>query len=358
MASLMTGVWRAFASPKFTGLIALLMSALAVAAAVVPQGDAALAIARYEHSDTIQQLAAWGLTDVFSSFWLKALGLVLVGNVTAVVLEAISRARRTPVDVAVPARAAEDTKLEAARPEEAVETLRETFRQVMGAPPAAEKVDGSRVTMAFNAGARAGLAPLWVHLGLILLIGGAVWASRPPPAGKLAVRALLDVKDSRSGIIGRFDLVEGETRQFFQWRAQYVVRDYAASRNGLGPAIRIERVFPDQQRRDDFWVYQDAPPTFDAAHRKGFVSVTARKMGLAPIPGAGLASSGAAVLLVFGLGMLLYGAFAGRSARGRLWIDVEGRDIRLVGAPVRAGDPLFHQAFRRWDLMARSVLAE
>ena len=356
MMAALTNIWRAFASPRMTAVIAMAMAALALVAAVVPQGDAAATLAQYEHSEPIQRLIIWNLTDVFGSPWLKVLLVLLVGNLIGLVLT-MGRPRSTAV-TDVPDRAAEDTRLEAPRPEAAVETLRETFRSVLGAPPVAEKVDGSRVTMAFQAGAGAGWAPVWAHLGLILLVLGAAWASRPPPTNKTAVRALLDVRDSRTGTTGVFDMVEGETRQFFQWRAQYVVRNYVASKSGLGPAIRIERLFTDRQQRDDFWVYQNAPDGFDQRHRAGFVSISARKLGLVPIPGAGLASSGAAVLLLLGLGLLMYGAVAQSQAEGQLWIDVDGRDIRLAGAPAKAGDPLFKQAFQRWDLMARAVLAE
>ena len=349
-------VWRIMASPRTTAFLAMAMAALAMVAAVVPQGAAALELARYEHSSDVQNLVVWGLTDVFGSPWLKALMILLAGNILAYL--ASRRWSRWRATAVIPERTAEDTKIEVARPEQAVETLRETFRGLLGAPPAAEKVDGARVTMAFRAGAEAGLAPLWVHLGLVLLVGGAAWASQPPPRDKMAVRALLDVKDSRTNTVGVFDLVQGETRQFFQWRAQYILRDYAPSKSGLGPAIRIERLFPDQQRRDDFWVYRDAPGDFDARHRKGFVAITARKLGLVPVPGAGLASSGAAVLLLLGLGLLLYGAMAGSQAEGQLWIDVDGREVRLAGLPTTAGDPLFRRAFQRWDLMARAVLAE
>ncbi len=352
-----TVFWRVFASPRTTAVIAVAMAALAMVAAVVPQGEAAITLARYEHSEDVQRLIAWGLTDVVGSPWLKALAVLLLGNVVAVVLT--SRWTTDGDEAAdAPARAPEDTKIEAPRPEAAVETLRETFRTLLGAPPTAEKVDGSRVTMSFRAGAEAGLAPLWAHLGLVLLVAGAAWASRPPPPSKQAVRAVLDVKDSRTGTVGVFDIVEGETRQFFQWRAQYILRDYAASKDGLGPAVRIERLFPDQRRRDDFWVYQEAPPNFDERHRKGFVSITPRKLGLVPVPGAGLASSGAAVMLLVGLGLLLYGAAAGSQAQGQLWIDVDGRDVRLLGTPTKPGDPLFSQAFQRWDVMARAVLSE
>ena len=349
--------WRIFASPRTTALIAMVMAAMAMMAAIVPQGDAALRLAQYEHSDNIQRLVVWGLTDVFNSAWLRALGVLLVGNVIAVILTQ-RWAGHGASGVGLPDRADEDTKMAAPRPEEAVETLRETFRTLLGSAPAAEKVDGARVTMRFRAGVDAGLAPLWAHLGLVLLVVGAAWASRPPPRDKVAVRALLDVKDSKTGTTGIFDIVEGETRQFFQWRAQYILRDYAASKSGLGPAIRIERLFPDQRRRDDFWVYQEAPANFDERHRKGFVSITPRKLGLVPVPGAGLASSGAAVMLLIGLGLLIYGAMTGSQAQGQLWIAVDGRDVRLLGTPEKPGDPLFSQAFQRWDLMARAVLAE
>lgn len=355
--AILFSAWRILASLRTTAIIALAMAGLAVLAAVIPQGPEALTIASYEHSDTIQGLAAWGFTNVFQSAWMKALWVLLAGNVLAVVLS-VQSGFGADSALELPDRAAEETKLEVDRPESAVETLRETFRSVLGAAPRSEWVDGARVTMAFDAGARAGLAPLWAHLGLILLVVGAAWASTPPPQAKTAVRAVLEVRDSRTNTTGLFDMVEGETFQFFQWRARYIVRDYAASKDGLGPAVRIERLFPDQQRRDDFWVYAGAPPEFDARHRRGFVAVVAKKIGLLPVPGAGLASSSAATLLLIGFGLLLYGAAVGQGAQGRLWVDVDGKTVRLAGAPLRAGDPQFQRAFRRWDLVARSVLAE
>lgn len=350
--------WRALASTRTTAAIAIAMALMAFVAVLVPQGDTALALARYENSEAIQAFHTWGLTTVLESAWLKVLLVLLAGNLVALAAASMRPQATASKTVELPDRAAEDTKMVAAKPEAAVEALRETFRSIFGAPPAAERVEGARVVMAFNAGKQAKLAPLWAHLGLILLVVGAVWATQPPPGGKLMVRALLKVQDSRTGAIGHFDMVQDDPRQFFQWRAQYVIRSYSASRAGLGPAIRLERAFPDQQRRDDFWVYRDAPEEFDQKHRQGMVSISAKKLGIVPVPGSGLTSSGAAVLLLFGLGFLVYGAAAGTQAQGRLWIDVDGRDVRLAGAPQKAGDPLFTQAFRRWDLVARTALTE
>ena len=355
MKTVITAAWSLLASTRTTGVIAMLMAGLALTAALVPQGSDALELARYENSEAIQTLAAWGLTNILDSAWLKALCVLLVGNAIAVTADVYFSAARV---LDMPDRAPEDTALEAARPEVAVETLRETFRTSLGASPAVERVDGARVTMAFDAGSFAHLAPMWSSFGLVLLVIGAVWASRPPPRQQQTVRAVLEVTDSQTRTSGIFDMVEDEPFQFFQWRARYIVRDYAGSRAGLGPAIRIERVFSEQKRRDDFWVYLDAPPGFDARHRKGFVSIAARSLRLFPRPGAGLASSGAAIVLLAGLGLLVFGAIAGTQAQGRIWIDVDGRNVRLAGAPRLAGDPLFKQAFHRWDLMARAVLAE
>ncbi len=349
-------VWTLFASPRTTAALAIAMAGLALVSALVPQGSAAVALARYEHSESIQALYTWGLTDVFGSPWLKVLGALLVGNVIAVVISTRwGSGQRATTDV--PDRVPEDTKLEASRPEDAVERLRETFRGVLGAP-VGEKVDGPRVTLTFDAGTDARLAPLWAHLGLILLVVGAAWASRPPPLGQQVVRAWLDVKDSKTNKVYTYDLIEGEVAQFFQWRYQYVIRNYAASKAGLGPAVQIERILPDLRQRDDFWIYQYAPPGFDEKHRQGKVSISARKLGLVPAPGAGLSHSGSGVLLLLGLGFLIYGAAAGGQAEGRLWIHIDGRTVRLAGAPRRANDESFSRAFRRWDLLARASLAE
>ncbi len=348
--------WLALSSPRTTAALALALTALAGVAVAVPQGPAALELARVSDAAQLRTLAAWGLTDVLTSPWVKAVAALLAVNALAVLLRLRGSPRRSLVDPRPPARAVHEAVLAAALPERAVEALRETFRSALGASPVAEQVDGSRVTMVFDTSPGAARSPLLAHLGLVLLVAGVVIAVQPPPPQRAMVRALLDVQDSRTGTVGVFDLAQGEPMRFFQWRYEYVVREYSPSRGGLGPAVRIERILPDERRMTDFWVYLEAPPGFDAAHRGDVVSITARRMGLEPMPGQGMASSPGAVLVVLGLGLLVAGLLGGVRPEGRLWLEADGDQVRVVGLPARAGDHAFGRGFTRWALLARAAV--
>ncbi|MEM7679295.1 MAG: hypothetical protein AAF449_25260, partial [Myxococcota bacterium] len=71
--------WRGLASTRTTAAIAIAMALLAFCAVIVPQGDTAVALARYENSEAIQALHAWGFTNVLGSAWLKVLLVMLAG---------------------------------------------------------------------------------------------------------------------------------------------------------------------------------------------------------------------------------------------------------------------------------------
>ncbi len=330
---------------------------LAGTAAVVPQGWEAVELARLPYANQIQELARWGLTEVFSSAWIRALGALLLINVAAVVLRhrMTLGVRSGMID---PPRAAPYAEsLTAPLPERAVEALRATFRTLMGGSPVSERVDGSKVTMMFETARRAEIAPLFAHLGLVLLVVGAGLSVHPPSRNKSVVHAILDVKDSRTGTVGRFDMATGEPYQFFQWRPHYVIRDYSIDRNGLGPAIRMDQIVDDKESRTvDFWVYQNAPPGFDERHRKDVVSIQAVQIGVVALPGTGLSAQPASFLLIAGLALLGFGALAGNRAQGRLWLEADGDAVRIVGVPRHAGDPSFERGFSRWSIMARAAL--
>lgn len=350
-------VWLALSSVRTTALLAILLALFAGIAAVVPQGWPAIEIARLEHAESIQKLAAWGLTNVFESPWIRALGAILLVNIASVV--ARSRMSRPPEQqLLTPPRGAPfQQELKAPLPERAVEALRETFRAALSTAPVAEQIEGGRVTMVFDTSRRADVAPLMAHLGLVLLVVGAGLSVHPPPRKQAVVQAILDVRDSRTGTIGHFDMVSGEPFQFFQWRAQYAVRDYVVDKDGLGPAIRMEQMFMDSEERPmEFWVYQNAPPGFDRRHRQDVVAIEARRMGIVPLPGAGLASRPSSFLLIAGLGLLVFGALAGNRPRGRLWLETNGDEVRLTGVPHYAGDRGFEGGFNRWSLLARAAL--
>jgi hypothetical protein len=350
-------VWLAISSLRTTAILAIVLALLAGVAAMVPQGWAAVELARLAHATQIQEMVRWGLTEVFDSAWIRAVGVLLLVNVAAVVYRSRMTDRADDVVLDPPRSAPHAEHLTAPMPERAVETLRETFRSLMRAPPTAEKVEGSRVVMMFETAKRAELAPLLAHLGLVLLVIGAGLSVKPPPRSKSVASAVLAVTDSRTGTVGTFDMVSGEVFQFFQWRPRYVIRDYVIDKNGLGPAIRMEQSFPDQENRTvDFWVYQNAPKGFDARHRKDVVAIEAVRLGITALPGNGLASQPASFLLIFGLGLLCFGALAGSRARGRVWLEADGDAVRIVGVPEHAGDPSFERGFARWSLMARATL--
>lgn len=348
----MARIWLAFSSLTTTALLGIALAVLVSISAFVPQGWLATRLAGLEHSESIRTLYVYGLTNVAESPWLLALGALLVGNLVAVLLRLV-RARRAAPDDAVLARAAPCAiELDAPFPERAVEQVRSLLARLFGRP-VTERVEGARVLLAFETAPRARLTPLTTHAGLVLLLLGAVLSTRPPPPSRSMVRTVLEVRDSRSPAVGTFDLAEDEVRSFFQWRAEHVIRDYAPQKDGLGPAIRMERIDPELRRVEDFWVYLNAPPGFDARHRKGEVSIIAKEMGLVPRPGAGLASRPEAVLLLLGLGLLGLGALELGRPDGRLVVEAEGRRVRLAGVPHRARDPRFFAAFERWAGLTR-----
>jgi hypothetical protein len=353
----MSSIWYSISSLRTTALLAIVLALLAGVAAVVPQGWEAVEIARLPHATAIHSMIRWGLTDVFESAWIRALGVLLAVNVAAVVYRRrLGQAAESGM-IDPPKSAPFAESLKASLPEIAVESLRERFRTSMIGAPAAEKVEGSRVVMMFETARRAELAPLFAHLGLVLLVVGAGLSVQPPLRNKSVVSAILNVTDSKTGTVGSFDMQSGEMFQFFEWRPKYVVRDYVVDKNGLGPAIRMEQVFPDNDgRTSDFWVYQNAPKGFDKRHRRDVVHIEAKRMGVIALPGTGLASRPGSFLMILGLGLLVYGALSGNRAQGRLWLEADGEDVRIVGVPAHAGDPSFARGFQRWSLLARASL--
>jgi hypothetical protein len=349
-------IWLAMSSLRTTAILAIALASIVGVATVVPQGWTAIELARLPQAQSIQTMVALGFTDIFTSGWFRGAFVLIAVNVTAVLARLVLRS--SPPELHDPPRGAPlSASLKASLPERAVEHLRETFRGVLSGSPIAERVDGSKVTMVFDTARRAELSPLFAHVGLIVLVVGAGLTVRPAPKGRSVVRALLDVTDSRTGTTGHFDIVSGEPFQFFQWQNRYILRDYDVDRDGLGPAVRVE-VFDRGQPITEFWIYQNAPPGFDARHRRDVVSIEARRMGYVPLPGAGLASEPASFLLLAGLGLLAVGALAGRKPRGRVWLEADGDEVRIVGVPHHAEDEGFAAAFRRWEVLARAAVAE
>ncbi len=348
----MARLWLGFSSLGATALLGIAFSVLAAVSAFIPQGWLAEEFSRLDHTEGLRTLYAWGLTDVARSWWLVGVLVLLGGNLVAVIARYAAARRSLPDDQALAALAPHQAELETKLPERAAEAVRAVYGSLFGRP-VSERVNGSSVLLAFDTAPRAGLTPLLTHVGLVLLVLGAVLSTRPPPRSDAMVRALLEVREVQSGSMGRFDVAQDEARSFFQARAEHVIRDFQLDRDGLGPAILIVRTDPDQQTRDDFWVYRDAPPGFDARHRRAEVAISASKMEFVPKPGKGLPSRAEGVLLLLGLALLAAGAFELNRPSGRLIAELDGKTVRLSGVPHRLGDPKFQAAFQRWALLAR-----
>lgn len=348
-------LFLALASQRMTSLLVIAFAALVAVAAFVPQGNEALELAREPGALTIHRLAAWGLTDLFSSPWMYALAVLLAANLLASAMSTLLRGKSEAM-LRVPKDAPHADELSAAEPEHAALALRELFRSGFGTP-VSEGSDGSRVTMVFDTAPTGRLAPISVHLGLIVLVLGAALVGRPVDPERALPRAKLYVRDTSTNKEGFFDMVAGESYQFFTWPARYTLNAYFPSYEGLGPAIRMERV-EDRGRREDFWIFQRAPEGFDQRHRKGEVAIRAAWMGLVAPPGQGMASQPGAILLVLGIGALAFGALAGRRPEGRVWLEADGDRVRIIGVPRSAEDASFARMFARWRLLAASALTE
>jgi hypothetical protein len=352
---LIQGAFLALASQRTTSLLVIVLAAFVAIAAFVPQGREALELARDPGATVMHRLAAWGLTDVFDSAWMHALAALLVANLLAMALATMLR-EHTDNLLRAPAHAPLAAELKPEEPEHAALTLRELFRSGFGVP-VNEDVEGSRVTMVFDTAPTGRLAPMATHIGLIVLVLGAAAIGRPVDSDRAIARAHLDVRDSSTGKVGNFDMVAGETFQFFRWPSKYSLRYYTPSYEGLGPAAQLSRA-DSEGRQEAFWVFLRAPAGFDKRHRNGEVEIVARWMGLVAPPGQGLASSRGAILLVVGLGLLSFGALSGRRPEGRLWLEADGDRVRIVGVPRAREDRGFARMFDRWKLLATAVIVE
>ncbi len=349
--------WAALSSERTTAALVLLMSGAAAVAAFVPQGAAAIEYAREPGAALLHELAAWGLTDVFGSAWVRAIGVLLVGNLLAVAMGGLGRRVAVRAEVAPPRSAPHDERLEARFPELAFEAMRGTFEDRLGLP-VAEETKGARSTLVFEAGSGRAMAPMFAHVGLLVLVLGAGLHAARRDEKATVPHAVLKVIEPTTGTHGEFDMVAGEWFKFFQSRDEYAIVGFTRSKDGLGPAVRMERRAPGQPRGESFWVYLRAPAGFDQRHRRDRFAIEALQMDIRPTPGAGLADSPIGALMLFGLAALLFGVRQGQGARGRVWVEVEGRTVRLLGVPHLAGDREFAARFERWSLEARAALEQ
>lgn len=328
--------WRFLASRTLSAVLGLLLAATAVVAAVVPQGDEALALARESHATQLHTLATWGLTNVYDSGWFRALLALIGGNLAAVLITSVM-SRRSGVSTVPPRSPAVVHDLVAPHPEHAVELSRVVLSSFLG-PPVAEVADGARARLVFEVGRSAHLGPALAHAGLMLMVLGAgLYAARDAEG---VPRAVLDITHPESHFSGRFDIVAGEPFTFFQLPTKYVLRDYVPSREGLGPAVRLERQAEGEGGRD-VWVYARAPQGFDGRHRQGEVAIQAVWLGYSPMPGRGLSGSVFSGVMAGGLALVVLGLGASRRARGRVWAEVEGDHIVISGLAEQREDRAF-----------------
>lgn len=351
-------LWLALSSTRTTAILAIALAIMAGIAGYVPQANHAVDLAKLDHSEDIQNLIAWGLADVFDSQWIRALAVMLLGNIVAVLVRSRGRSPSNSALSKLPASAPHAVELKAPLPERAVEALRENLRVVIGAPPVSEDVDGSQVTLAFETSKRSDLAPLLAHLGLIVLVVGAGLSAKPPKPGQSTIHAVLEVSDAQTKTTGVFDMAANEPFVFFRSPGKYIIRNFTYSRLGLGPAVMLEWMRPEGGSGERFWVFQNAPRDFDRRHRQNKLSIEARSMGVVALPGKGLASNASSSLLILGLGLLCFGAFSGNRADGRLWVQIDGEEVKLVGVPQVASDPRFASGFNRWASVAQLALRD
>lgn len=348
-------LWRIISSQRTFALLVLLVALATLLTVVIPQGAEALEMAKSPAATRLHELVGWGLSDVYNSPWMRALLSLVAGCFVAVVYRSWGRTRRA-LPVEPPHRAPHEQELEAKEPEHALESLRAQYIRRFGAP-AAQAVEGSRVVLAFDVGQGSQSAPLLSHLGLLAMVLGAGWYASESSRELGLVRAELEVKDSSSGVTGYFDMAKGESFQFFQWPATYMIKSFERDFRGLGPMLVMEQRAKDQPQGITFPIFKNAPPGFDARHRDGQVQIRAVRVGYVAAPGTGLADSPLGALMLGGLALLCIGAMLGQRARGRLWLEVDGERVRLSGVPAFAGDPDFGRQFRRWALTAEHALS-
>lgn len=345
---------RVLASHQLFAFLVILVGAATLLTVVIPQGAEALEMAKSPAATRLHELIGWGLSDVYASPWMRAL-LALAAGSFVLVASRYWNGELRGLPVEPPKRALHEQALEAKEPEHALESLRAVYLRRFGAP-AAQKVEGSRVVLAFDVGRGSQSAPLLSHLGLLVMVLGAGWYASESSKELGLVRAELEVRDSKGGVTGYFDMAKGESFQFFQWPSTYVIKGFERDFKGLGPMLIMEQRAKDQPQGITFPIFKNAPPGFDARHRDGQVQIRALRMGYVPAPGLGLATSPFGAVMLLGLALLFVGAMLGQRARGRLWLEVDGERVRLAGVPALKGDPDFGRQFQRWALTAEATL--
>lgn len=343
-------LWGVLSSPISSAVLGAALAALVAVSVVVPQGWIAVELAGLDEASGLRQAYRWGLTDVAHSPWLYGLLVLLGVNLAAGIIRVLIAPSRSTASTSE-AR----VEIAARRPERAAEALRLALGRWLGRP-VEEAANGPRVRMVFETAPRARWVPLVLHCGLGLLLVGAVLAARPAERADSLVKAEFVVRDANSPSLGFFDVAQNEERQFFGSPNAHTIIGFDPDRRNLGPAVWVAMTDASGRLIDRFWVYRDAPPGFDARHRRGAVAITATRMGYGAKPGHGLVSTWASVVLLVGLGLLGIGLLDLGRPEGLVVVEADGATVWLDGVAARRSDAGFRRLFSRTERLARSAL--
>lgn len=338
-------IWCFLASERFTAFLVIALSLVVLISNIVPQGREAIDIAASAAATPLHEAARWGLTEIFSTSWIKALGVLFAANILAMTANNfLGREELSSVNLSPPKNLKLSTRLSPRFPEKATPQLRASLESLFG-HPMAESMQKDKTIMVFDSNKGAMWSAMMSHLGLIAILLGIGLYTINFDENSVSPQAILEVTDPKSGSSGIFNLRAGETRQFFTYPDSYMVRNYKRTKDGLGPAILLERRRKDAKRGESFWVYQSAPEGFDRRHRNEQVSIKALKLGRTPLPGAGLINSPIVLLLLGGIASIFLGLRASKGAGGRIWVELEHRELQISGVPVYQADHQFETDF-------------
>jgi hypothetical protein len=341
MKSAVMAGFRALGSPFTLAAVTSALGLWVLFAATIPQGWRAEELLRFDRYAPLRTWARWGLTEGLAAPWVGALAVLGVGALLAHALQPLRLAgQRRRFDLTSP------------RPERAPEDLQPKLRPWLGVPVLAE-TKGARTRWTFRSRSDRSSLPLHVGVGLILL--GALAALEPAPRSVTVARAVLQVRDRASGAVGRFDLVQGEERSFFRSPRTVRLVGYVPDRKGLGPALRFESTDPNTRRTEAFWVYEDAPVGFDARHRQDAVGMRILDLRLQPRPGTRFQEGVSALapwLLLLGMVSLGIGVLGVGRPGGRWTVDFVGPRITVTAEPAEGQTDVF---FRYTEDVLRQV---
>lgn len=326
-------LWTGFGSQVALVFWSALTAAVVLTAASIPQGWLADQLLRSPLYVPLRTLDRLGLTDVARSPWLWA---AAAGWLGAILAHALQPRRRLGTTASV--------TLRARNPERSLDQALAWGRSIGAGRPQVEHTEGGSV-IRFEPADRS-----WVlQAGLWLTFVSAALALHPADAEDSMVRVKLEAFDRATQNRGVFDLSQNEPIQLFGGQVEHAVVTYLPDKDGLGPAVQMTRSDPREGSRTTFWVYADAPPEFDAAHRGGPITFRVLSADIVARPGSGLAARPASWLLVLAL-MVAGLGWATWTGDDRWRFEIRGDEVRaLVQGP---------QPERSLDRLAPSLAAE